>query len=145
YNQIREEKNFLKAILVMSFPVLTSVWIGILSAEFFSFKYILPLMGVMIILIYVTLYRRLESYYDWFEKTFLETFETKGEEKNKPHVLPNLAPWDSHLVNIEVHPNANLINKTLMQAHLRNRFGINVVAIQRGMETIVAPKPQEVI
>lgn len=144
YLRIRKERNFFKAILVLSFPVLTAVWIGYLSTKYFSLRYILPVTILLIIVIYLSLYRRLESYYKWFERTFLETFEVKKSEST-PHVLTNLAPWDSHLVNIEVHPNANLVNKSLMQAQLRNKYGINIVAIQRGMETIIAPKPHEVL
>lgn len=144
YLRIRKEKNFFKAVIVLSFPVLTAVWIGFLSTKYFSLRYILPVTIILIIVVYLSLYRKLESYYKWFERTFLETFEVKKSESS-PQVLTNLAPWDSHLVNIEVHPNANLVNKTLMQAQLRNKYGINIVAIQRGMETIIAPKPQEVL
>lgn len=144
YLRIRKEKNFFKAIIVLSFPILTAVWIGYLSTKYFSLRYILPVTILLIIVVYLSLYRKLESYYKWFERTFLETFEEKKTDTNT-HVLTNLAPWDSHLVNIEVHPNANLVNKSLMQAQLRNKYGINIVAIQRGMETIIAPKPQEVL
>ena len=145
YLKIRKEKNFFKALIVLSFPILTAVWVGILSTKYFSLRYILPVTTLIIIVAYLALYRKLELYYKWLERTFLETFEPKKSSDEKSHVLPNLAPWDSHLVNIEVHPNANLVNKTLMKAQLRNKHGINIVAIQRGMETIVAPKPHEVI
>jgi CPA2 family monovalent cation:H+ antiporter-2 len=75
---------------------------------------------------------------------FLETFEKQDHEKNAAS-MEKLSPWDSHLVNIEVHPNALLVGKNLMEAHLRSRFGVNIVAIQRGIHTIVAPKPDEKI
>ena len=145
YLKIRNEGNLYKAIVVLSFPVLTSIWIGILSTKYFSLKYILPVMGVFLILIYFTFFKRLESYYRWFEKTFLETFEKHGAKEDSNQVFAKLAPWDSHLINIIVHPNASLVNHTLMESKLRARFGINIVAIQRGMQSIIAPKPTEVI
>ena len=149
YLRIRKERNIFKAIIVLSFPILTAVWVGYLSTKYFSLRYILPVTTLVVIIVYLSLYRKLEYYYKWFERTFLETFDNKkdghGHEGSAPHILPNLAPWDYHLVNIEVHPNANLVNKTLLSAQLRNKYGINIVAIQRGMETIVAPKPHEVI
>lgn len=145
YLRIRKERNFLKAILVISFPVLTAIWIAILSSKYFTAKYVMIFTGIIIVLIYVAFYKKLELYYRWFEDTFLETFQPKKTEKESPQILANLAPWDSHLVNVQVHPNAVLVNKRLIDAQLRNRFGINVVAIQRGVETIVAPKPQELI
>lgn len=144
YLRIRKEKNFFKAVIVLSFPVLTSIWLGILSVDYFSVKYVLFFTISIIVGIYFIVYKQLENYYKWFENTFLETFQTKEDDKQS-EVLKNLAPWDHHLVNIEVHPNAVLVNKTLLQSQLRSKFGINVVAIQRGMETIVAPKPQEVV
>lgn len=144
YLLIRKEKSFLKAAIVLSFPMLTFLWIGILSAEHFPAKYMLPVTAVFLILIYFSLFKRLESYYKWLETTFLATFEKKTEVEEN-HKLSNLAPWDSHLVNVEIHPNAHAVNQSLLQTNLRQRFGINVVAIQRGMQTIVAPKPNEVI
>lgn len=144
YLKIRKERNFLKAVIVFSFPIFTAIWLGILSMEYFSIKAILMTTTVTVFVVYIFLYRKLESYYRWFEKTFLETFQPKKEERKTPEVT-HLAPWDHHLVQIEVHPNAVLVNKTLMQSHIRSRFGVNIVAIQRGMETIVAPKPHELI
>ena len=145
YLKIREEANLLKAITVLSFPVLTAIWVSALSLEYFPLKYVIPLTCLFLVAIYFTLFKRLESYYGWFEKTFLETFEDRPKNVAKNEVFAKLAPWDSHLINIIVHPNANLVNHTLISANLRNRFGINIVAIQRGEESIIAPKPQEVI
>jgi CPA2 family monovalent cation:H+ antiporter-2 len=144
YLRIRKEKNTLKAIVVLLLPVLTSVWIGLLSVQHFRVKFILPITAVFLIVIYFALFKKLESYYRWLEKTFLSTFQEDGEETT-PNKLASLAPWDSHLVNVSVHPNASLVNSSLLKSNLRQRFGVNVVAIQRGMQTIVAPKPNELI
>ncbi|CAO5682734.1 MAG: hypothetical protein HEEMFOPI_01772 [Holosporales bacterium] len=86
--------------------------------------------------------KRLELSYRWLEETFLASFEN-GSEKNS--ILKNLAPWDSHLVQILVHPNAMAVNKTLAEINLRQRFGVNVVVIQRGIRNIIAPLPTEMI
>ena len=145
YLRIRQERNLLKALIVLSFPILTSVWIAILSSKYFPLRLILPVTSVVILIIYFTLYRTLESYYKWFETTFLDTFKKKEASEAKENSFKSLAPWDSHLVNIDVHPNSVLVNKTLQEAGLRNRFGINIVAIVRGMKTIIAPHPQDLI
>lgn len=141
---LKEEKNILKAVIIFLFPVLTAIWIGVLSTKYFSIRYILPITSLIIVGVYLSLYRKLESYYKWMERTFLETFETKkGHEQ--PSYITSLAPWDNHLVNIVVHPNAQLVKKNLIEAQLRHKYGINVVAIKRGAETIVTPKPSELI
>jgi monovalent cation:H+ antiporter-2, CPA2 family len=144
YLSIRQERNFSKAAIVTFLPILTSIWIVILSARHFPVKYIAPFVGLFLIGIYFLLFRRLESYYRWIEKTFVSTFSHKKRPAENES-LRRLAPWDSHLVSVVVHPNAQLINRNLLKANLRQRFGINIVAINRGLATIVAPKPQELI
>jgi CPA2 family monovalent cation:H+ antiporter-2 len=145
YLKIRKERSFFKAMLVLSFPFMTSIWVSILSAQYFPLKSVLAVMGLLLAIIYFFLYKKLESYYRWIEKMFLETFEKKELHRKSNIPLEKLSPWDSHLVSIEVHPNAYLVNKNLMEAHLRSRFGINIVAIQRGIQVIVSPKPDEKI
>lgn len=141
--QIRNEKNMLKLVTLTLLPVLTSVWIGILSARHFSWVTVAPVTIVFLIGAYFLLFRRLESHYFWLEETFLHTFRDKAREAKEN--LAQLAPWDSHLVSIKVHPNSHLSNKTLLSANLRQRFGLNIVAIERGVHTIIAPKPMESI
>ncbi len=144
YLRIRKEKSLGKALVVLSFPVLTSIWVGALSAEHFPVRFILPFTSVCLVAIYFSIFKRLESYYRWLEGTFLKSFEKK-EQPEEAKGLSNLAPWDSHLVSVEVHPNAHSVNRSLQAVGLRSRFGVNVVAIQRGIRTIVSPKPDELI
>lgn len=141
YLRIRKERSLLKAIIVMSLPVMTAAWIVIISSKYFPTRNILLTTGIFLIVIYIALFKRLESYYKWLEKAFLSSFNQEEEKEKETHKLSGLAPWDSHLVNVVIHPNAIAVNSTLMQANLRQRFGINIVAIQRGMNTIVAPLP----
>ncbi|MBY0472346.1 cation:proton antiporter [bacterium] len=135
----------LSATSLLVFRSLTLIWIGALSSEFFPGKYVILITGVALIIFFGLFYRKLEASYHWFERTFLSNFQKGHEEKTKAASLNHLAPWDGHLVTIQVHPNANLIGKRLEEAELRNRFGVNVVAIQRGLHTIVPPKPAELI
>lgn len=137
------EKNVLKFVIVLSLPVLTSIWIAVLSSRYIPWVLVVPVTSVFLIGAYFLLFKRLETHYTWLEETFLETFRANSE-KPKDN-LSQLAPWDSHLISIKVHPNALMANKTLLQANLRQRFGINIVAIERGLQTIVAPKPLEFI
>lgn len=46
---------------------------------------------------------------------------------------------------VEVTAPKELINKTLVQANLRPRYGINVVAIKRGDNLNVSPKAEDII
>lgn len=143
YLSMKNEQNLLKLVTVLLLPVLTSVWIAILSARYFSWVYVLPVAMIFIVAAYFLLFRRLQTHYLWLEKAFLETFHDEVKKENE--ALARLAPWNSHLVHLKVHPNAGLVGKTLFEANLRRRFGINIVAIERGVKTIIAPRSSEMI
>lgn len=77
-----------------------------------------------------------------FQRLLTKIFQLRAEETDSAEVL---APWDAHLVKLRVHPNAPFVRKNLIEIGLRNRIGINIVAIHRGDETIVAPDPSETL
>jgi len=124
------------------FRLLTLFWIAALSFEFFPARYVTLITSIVLIAILGVFYRQLESSYRWFEREFLSTFEPH-EKKGHAPAMAQLAPWDAHLVRIKVHPNATFCGKNLAEVQLRNKYGLNVVAIQRGLASIVAPKPEE--
>lgn len=144
YLRIRQEKDFAKAVLIFSFPVLTAIWMTILTAKYFAFQHSLAINCIIIAVIYLVLFKRLENSYRWFEQAFLETFEKKEGGGHDPHhAMAGLAPWNSHLVNIPVHANADFVGLSLIETGIRSKFGINIVAIQRGAQSIVSPKSSE--
>lgn len=124
------------------FRVLTLILIGLLSAEFFPGKYVMMITTTAVLIFFGLFHRQLEVSYRWYEANFLSSFKKKPSSTDW---LKNLTPWDPHLVKMEVHPNGPVVQKSLLDLELRTRYGINVVAIQRGLRKIVAPKPQEVI
>lgn len=144
YTENQKNKKVLQVAVVISFPLLTSILLATIGIKYFALSRVLPVTMLFVMVMYFWLYRRLETYYGWFEVKFLSSFEKKIERK-KSKTLASLAPWDSHLYKFEVHPNAALVNITLVEARLRKRFGINIVAIKRGMKTLVAPSAQEKI
>jgi CPA2 family monovalent cation:H+ antiporter-2 len=58
YLRIRKEKNTTKAIIVLLLPVLTSIWIGVLSAQHFQARFILPITFAFLLLIYFALFKK---------------------------------------------------------------------------------------
>ena len=131
--------------VLLTMRVLTGFWIGALSLEYFSAKSTLFLtLGFMVVL-FVLFYRQIDASYRWFEARFLSTFETRPKSRKTTDVLKHLAPWDAHLVRIKVHPNADISGKRIREAALRKRYGFNIVAIQRGIKTLISPGPEEFI
>lgn len=120
-------------------------WIGALSLEFFPVRYAVLISGTVGLFLFLVVYRQLKASYEWFERRFLATFEPAQKSQRATDVLRHLAPWDAHLVRIKVHPNADIAGKRLLDSRLRTDFGLNVVAIQRGLKTMVAPNPEDLI
>lgn len=63
------------------------------------------------------------------EKLLKETFGSKEE----------LSPWDAHIIDMQVNPNAPYIGKTLEELAWRENYGINIAYIKRGEQLIYAP------
>lgn len=122
------------------------IWLAILSMEYFSARLTILLMSFLLACFFILFYRRLEASYRWFERHFLSTFNEPLKAAAGGTNLPSyLAPWDAHLVRWSVHSNAELVQKTFMQARLRERFGLNAIALHRGARTILPPDRNEVI
>ncbi|OFZ03748.1 MAG: hypothetical protein A2070_13400 [Bdellovibrionales bacterium GWC1_52_8] len=130
-------------LLLMRF--LTLIWIGFLSPRFLPLKYVFLLSATFTLMLFFFFRSHLERSYEWFEKRFLATFDTIQKTPAPRDLIRHLAPWDAHLVRLKVHPNSTFVLKTIAQANLRSRAGINVVVLQRGLKSIVAPKPDELI
>ncbi len=124
-------------------PLLTVCWLVGLSALFFPLRYVLPVCVVFLTFFIGLTYKRLETSYHWFEKNFMDSFAQKKPDESE--IFRHLAPWNIHLVNIRVHANSQHVQNTLIEAQLRSRFGVNIVAIRRGLVNIVAPGPHDTI
>lgn len=123
--------------------LVTLLWIGTLSAEFFPGRSVLLITVAALGVTFAIFYRNLESAYRWFEDRFLAAFDQVELGPTSP--FSHLAPWDAHLVTIEVHPNSPFVMKRISEAAFRARHGVNIVAIQRGRKAIVPPSPEEVL
>lgn len=126
--------------------VLTVVWIGTLSLAFFPARYVGFAVAAFAAIFFRGFYKRLDRSYQWFEKHFLSTFEDAEKSSREPTAaLQRLAPWDAHLLHMRVNPHSQIAGKCIFDIQLRKRYGLNIVAIQRGLQSIVSPLPSEQI
>lgn len=116
--------------------------ITVLSLAFFQSWLVTVILLGLAILFFTLVYKQLNQYYQWFENRLLSNLQTKSPRLNR---YEELAPWDTHLVEVQVSPHAELVNKTLEQLHLREQYGINIVAIYRDSTAIFAPRGTEII
>jgi len=137
--QALPQSNALFAIRFMTVLV-----VGVLSLEFFEPLVAILLTSIATATLFIVFYRQLAESYHWFERQFLSSFNpvTHGKKKGLPK---NLVPWDAHLSRVLVHPNSEVVGRTLQQSKLHEKFGVTVVVIQRGNDAVIAPQAFEVI
>jgi CPA2 family monovalent cation:H+ antiporter-2 len=139
----REPTNHSRKRIEVLPLLLTLILTGVLSSLFISWKLTLPLTVILLICAFSLSLKRLEHSYGWFEEKFLESFTSSSRHKEAS--FQHLVPWNGHLVTLKIHPNAQHVGKTLAEVHFRSVYGINIVAIRRGVQNIIAPGPQELL
>lgn len=125
----------------LTFRLLTFMAVAVLSTQFFAFWFTLATTIVAAGVVFYLFRKQLEAYYQWFESQFVSGIapSTVGDTGRHAH----LVPWDAHLSEVEVSSRSPLAGKSLLELQLREKFGTSVIAIQRGEDHIVAPKPEE--
>lgn len=126
-------------------PVVSAVWlitlieIIFLSVFYFHTWITTALFTVPIVIFFAIAYRQLEKSYHWFELQLVKNISKQGKQSK----LKELAPWDMHFVEIEVGDKSPFATKSLGECKIRERFGVNIVAIYRGHNSILAPRGQK--
>lgn len=91
--------------------------------------------------------RRLDRGYRWFEARFLTNWES-GETAGMTDVsgaapIEKLTPWDAHLSEYLIPPHHPEAGETLEAMKMREKFGVSVALIERGIRRIMAPSRKE--
>jgi len=118
------------------------VLMGILLSQYVSAKLVALWAILAFVVIAISLFQFLGPIYIWLEKRFLKQIDEKVPASPPP---PALAPWDAHLSEYEIHPQAECAGKTLGFLKLRENFGIIIAMIQRGDRHIPAPSRDEML
>jgi len=118
--------------------------IAFLSSRFVSAGVVAATTGLALVVLVFVLSRSIEEVYLWLESRFVLNLNEK-ELAHRPRALPPLAPWDSHLAQLRLSPESPLAGKKLAEAMVRERFGITIALIERGLKWIPAPGRDEVL
>lgn len=116
--------------------------IFILNLLYFHTWITILILFVIPILFFIFAYRYLQKSYHWFETQLIKNIKTK---KRKERHYEELAPWDTHLVEVKMGDQSPFANKTIKQCQIREEFGINIVAISHGQDIVPAPRGNELI
>lgn len=119
------------------FPALTLVWIGFLGSLFVNAWFAVSLTLLFGLLVFAVFHQNLATSYSWLEQRFLSGLKPSKDEIGK------FAPWDAHLARLRVHPNGLLTGRALCETDLRQKYGLSLIAVQRGDRLIAVPEKDE--
>lgn len=130
---------------------LMSFWVFRLFATGVAIFIAVP---VTVIILFV-LAKRIQNFYQRIEVRFLgnlnaretadyNTFSANVSRK-KASLEQKLLPWDAHIIELEVSPEADYIGRTLFELRWREKYGINIVYIKRGEKLIHAPDRNSIL
>lgn len=126
--------------LMLSRILLAIFYVGFLFDQLFSPVVAFIGAGISVCLL-LLFYWKIRGFYSKIELRFLSNLNARYSE---PGTTQNsLAPWDSHVVQIELPTGSYYEGKTLVEARIREEFGVNIAMIERGDITLVIPDRDE--
>ena len=136
--------EFLRIIIGI---LLIGLWVDWLFSAHIAILVVLPI----ILLSFFLFSKSIQHFYNRIEGRFITNLNAREslatstktisiEAMNKPseQELP-LAPWDAHIIDVEVSQHAQFAGKPLVDLAWREKYGINIVYIKRGLEFIHTP------
>jgi len=129
-------------------PIIFIIWfltlceLIVLSIVYFYAWTTILFFITLISLFFIFAYRHLERSYHWFETQLINNIKKTSTSLSR---YSELAPWETHFIEIEVGDKSPLLGKTLNECQIRQQYGINIVAIYRGRHVIFAPRGEESI
>jgi len=137
-------------VLEISRNIIGILLIGFWVNGFFSTKITFLLAVPLIIIVMLLFSKRIQAFYQRIEGRFLSNLNAReklaGEQQAEKNPVQNrfnpqsdLSPWDAHMIDMEVNPQAEYFGKTLVELAWREKYGINIAYIKRGEKLIYAP------
>ncbi len=130
-------------LLLLISRIATIIVVGLLSLRFFPSFITVAVTLCAAIFFLILIRRRIGKYYGWFEMQFTASLQPEQKNSQNQTIQEQLAPWDAHLIEIEVPTYSFITGKTLEELQLRKKYGVNLVAIERGDNTIISPDINE--
>lgn len=133
---------------------ITRIVIGISFISFWVFELFWTQLAIfiavpLVVLVLFVFTKRIQNFYRRIEGRFfgnLNARETAAYDTLQANVFrkneklqSSLTPWDAHIVQLDVPPNALYVGRTLAELAWKEHYGINIVYIKRGEKLISTP------
>ncbi len=130
------------------------VVIGIFLIAIWALYFFQPHIALLVILpialiVFRVFTKRIQVFYQRIEDRFITNLSEREKiafnstaaivKRKKTEMENYLAPYDAHIVHLEVSPNADFIGKKLSELEWREKYGINIIYIKRGDKIIHQP------
>jgi monovalent cation:H+ antiporter-2, CPA2 family len=123
-------------VLEFSRVLIVVFYIGFLFDRLFS-PWVALSGAIVSCIILALISKKLKSFYGKIEFRFLTNYNERDVKTGFSNEL--LAPWDAHIASFELGEKSPYIGKTLEESRIREEFGINIAAIERGDFLINVP------
>jgi len=158
YKELWMEQKYSRGPLLVLETV--RIIIGILLISFWVFRLFSTQIAIFVVvpMIFLVLYvfsKRIQRFYDRIEERFignLNARETVAYNSLSSHVSrknaameSSLAPWDAHIIQLEVGAHAEHVGRTLGELSWRQKYGINIVYIKRGEKIFHTPDRNSIL
>lgn len=136
------------------------VGLGVIMLALWALYFFKPLIALLLILpttlvIFKIFRQRIQNFYQRIEGRFISNF-TEREiasyntplatvERKKTELENYLSPYDAHIVQLKISPNASYVGKKLIELSWREQYGINIIYIKRGDRVIHQPTKDHVL
>ena len=153
YRELWLDKKYSRGplfIMEISRIIVGLLIVGFLFDRLFSPSIAVIVVLPVIIVIIILFSARTRQFYQRLEKRFISNLNERQTEedgnrtegrylKEQLSSHQDMTPWDAHLVDMEVNPDAEYIGKSLSELGWREKHGINIACIKRGNRLIFAP------
>ncbi len=154
YKELWLEKRYNRGpllVIEVARNVIGLLFIGFWIDRLFSTQTAIIITIPIIIFVLIIFSRRIQKVYQRIESRFLSNLNAREAAaisenalaesilRNNERIGSNMKPWDAHIVEMMIHPNASYVGKTLQELAWRETFGINIVYIKRGDGLIYIP------
>ncbi len=127
-------------IVLLTRLVIPLIFIYFILSYTFPIKHIYIILGTLLIYGIILFSRKISLRFMHIEKKFWDNLNSRQQFTGykRSDLLYNL-----HLVYFSVSPNSEYVGKKIIDAHIRQKYGVNIVSIARGNEHINIPDAME--
>ncbi|WP_374033277.1 cation:proton antiporter [Bdellovibrio bacteriovorus] len=136
---VEQGKGSHNYVFLVSRIMLAVGLLGAMVGQFVPVMWAVAITLWMVVVVGYVLSQKLQDIYGWFERRFLTNLH---DDVQKVHARKNsrsLAPWDAHITEFMIPPEAPYVGVPLHQLSIREKYGVTIALIERGRRRITAP------